>query len=58
MPNPDDEVDTDAQTGEKRKAEEFRPETVECGREILQDLSKGFTSWVEGREWLNMRLCV
>jgi hypothetical protein len=43
-------------TGEKRKAEgEQEPE---CGREIVEDLSRAFRSWVEGRQWLNMRLCV
>ena len=44
----------DAATGEKRKAAED-PE-VDCGREILEDLSRAFRTAVEGREWLNARL--
>lgn len=45
----------DAQTGDKRKAEDSE---IECGRDVLEDLSTAFRSWVEAREWLNMRLCV
>jgi hypothetical protein len=60
-PRPKEEeeaVDDELSLGDKRKAEEYRPETIECGREILQDLNRGFAGWVESREWLNMRLCV
>jgi nuclear cap-binding protein subunit 1 len=46
----------DAQVGDKRKAE--GEEEVECGKEVLEDLSRAFRGWVEGREWLNMRLAV
>ena len=45
--------------------DEDRPEqiktddvAVECGREVLDDLSRAFRTWVEDRQWLNMRLCV
>jgi nuclear cap-binding protein subunit 1 len=46
----------DAQVGEKRKA--GGEDEAECGRDVLEDLSRAFRGWVEGREWLNMRLCV
>nr|XP_018264090.1 uncharacterized protein I303_03968 [Kwoniella dejecticola CBS 10117]OBR86248.1 hypothetical protein I303_03968 [Kwoniella dejecticola CBS 10117] len=44
----------EAQLGDKRKAED--EENLECGREILEDLSRALRSWVEGREWQNVRL--
>jgi nuclear cap-binding protein subunit 1 len=49
-------VEVEAQVGDKRKAE--GEEEVECGKEVLEDLSRAFRGWVEGREWLNMRLAV
>jgi hypothetical protein len=42
--------------GEKRKAD--RSEEPDCAREILEDMSRQFRSWVQEREWLNMRLGV
>lgn len=51
-----EEDERDTATGEKRKASDS--DDVECGLEVLEDLSRGLRSWVEGREWLNMRLCV
>jgi nuclear cap-binding protein subunit 1 len=45
-----EEVEVDAQVGDKRKAE--------GEEEVLEDLSRAFRGWVEGREWLNMRLAV
>lgn len=47
------EDETDAQTGEKRKAE---VDDTECGREILEDLGRSFRNAVEAREWLSARL--
>lgn len=48
--------DVDAQVGEKRKAE--GDDDVDPTRDILNDLNRAFRNWVEGREWLNMRLAV
>ena len=49
----------DPQVGEKRKAVDRGEEVeVEYGREVLEELSRAFRGWVEGREWLNVRLCV
>lgn len=48
--------ETDAQVGEKRKAE--GDDDVDPTRDILNDLNRAFRNWVEGREWLNMRLAV
>ena len=53
-PLPEDNME-DAQVGDKRKAEE---KVDECGLEVLEDLSRAFRTWVEDRQWLNMRLCV
>lgn len=47
----------EAKVGQKRKAENGSEE-VDCSSEILEDLVKAFKTWVQGREWLNMRLCV
>jgi len=46
----------DAQTGEKRKAEDDGE--LDCGRDVLENLSIAYRTWVEGREWLNVRQCV
>lgn len=46
----------DAQTGEKRKAEDDNE--ADCGREVLEELGRSFRASVEGREWLNARLLV
>jgi hypothetical protein len=46
----------DAQTGEKRKAED--DSELDCGRDVLENLSIAYRTWVEGREWLNVRQCV
>lgn len=51
MDNQQEEVEV----GTKRKMED---EEVECGREVVEDLSRAFRNWVEDRQWLNMRLCV
>ncbi|ORX39663.1 MIF4G like-domain-containing protein [Kockovaella imperatae] len=53
--NRTDGNDEDHHTGEKRKAESGEPE---YGREVLEDLSQAFRTWVEGREWLSMRCCI
>ena len=47
--------DDDAEIGDKRKAEEGMEE---CGLEVIEDLNRAFRTWVEDRQWLNMRLCV
>jgi hypothetical protein len=49
-------VDAEPKVGEKRKADSG--EEPDCAREILEDMSRAFRGWVEGREWLNMRLGV
>jgi nuclear cap-binding protein subunit 1 len=46
----------DTQTGEKRKAEDDGE--LDCGRDVLENLSIAYRTWVEGREWLNVRQCV
>jgi nuclear cap-binding protein subunit 1 len=46
----------DAQTGEKRKALDEGNE--DCGKEVLENLNIAFRTWVEGREWSNVRQCV
>lgn len=46
----------DAQTGEKRKAEDDGD--LDCGKDVLENLSIAYRTWVEGREWLNVRQCV
>jgi nuclear cap-binding protein subunit 1 len=46
----------DAHTGEKRKAED--DSELDCGRDVLENLSIAYRTWVEGREWLNVRQCV
>jgi nuclear cap-binding protein subunit 1 len=46
----------DTQTGEKRKAED--DSELDCGRDVLENLSIAYRTWVEGREWLNVRQCV
>ena len=46
----------DAQTGEKRKAED--DSELDCGKDVLENLSIAYRTWVEGREWLNVRQCV
>jgi nuclear cap-binding protein subunit 1 len=46
----------DAQTGEKRKAEDDGE--LDCGKDVLENLSIAYRTWVEGREWLNVRQCV
>ncbi|EIW70239.1 hypothetical protein TREMEDRAFT_43823 [Tremella mesenterica DSM 1558] len=48
-----DPIDEDVKVGEKRKASDDGPDH---GREIIQDLTQAFRIWVEGRQWLNMRL--
>lgn len=48
--------EVEAQVGEKRKAD--HGEEPDCGREVLEDMSRALRGWVEGREWLHMRLCV
>jgi nuclear cap-binding protein subunit 1 len=53
---PEEEAEVEAQVGEKRKADEG--ETVECGRDVIEDLQKSLKRWVEDREWINVRLCV
>lgn len=55
-PEMKEEDDVEAQIGEKRKAEEEAE--ADCGREVLEDLNIAFRSWVEGRQWLNVRQCV
>lgn len=56
--------DEEDELGRKRKAEDQggrdggEAGVVECGREVLDDLSKAFRGWVEDRQWLNMRLTV
>lgn len=47
---------SDAQVGDKRKAE--GDDNADPARDILADLNRAFKGWVEGREWLNMRLAV
>jgi nuclear cap-binding protein subunit 1 len=46
----------DTQTGEKRKAED--DSELDCGKDVLENLSIAYRTWVEGREWLNVRQCV
>ena len=46
----------DSQTGEKRRAEDDGE--ADCGRDVLENLSIAYRTWVEGREWLNVRQCV
>lgn len=47
----------DAQVGDKRKAGNDQDE-VDPGKDVIEDLIRAFRSWVEGREWLHMRLTV
>ncbi|KAK8870013.1 hypothetical protein IAR55_000583 [Kwoniella newhampshirensis] len=49
--------DPEARLGDKRKAED-EAEDVDLSREVLEDLSRAFRGWVEGREWQNVRLCL
>lgn len=44
-------------TGQKRKAGNDQDD-VDPGKDIIDDLIRAFRSWVEGREWLHMRLTV
>ena len=46
----------DAQTGDKRKADDDGE--ADCGRDVLENLSIAYRTWVEGREWMNVRQCV
>lgn len=49
-------ADSEPKVGEKRKADSS--EEPDCAREVLEDMCRAFRGWVEGREWLNMRLGV
>jgi len=46
----------DAQAGDKRKADDDGE--ADCGRDVLENLSIAYRTWVEGREWMNVRQCV
>lgn len=51
-----EEEDVEAQIGEKRRAEDEGE--ADFGREVLGNLNVAFRTWVEGRQWLNVRQCV
>ncbi len=53
-----DDIAEEPQVGEKRKAPDGADVEPEYGREVLEDLNRAFQGWVEGREWMNVRLCV
>ncbi|ORY25746.1 MIF4G like-domain-containing protein [Naematelia encephala] len=56
-PKDDEEIVTDeTQTGEKRKAVDEAGQ--ECGKDVLEDLRRAFRGWVEGRQWIEVRLCL
>ncbi|WWD15707.1 hypothetical protein CI109_100129 [Kwoniella shandongensis] len=49
------EQDQDIKPGEKRKADD-EVDDVDFSKEVLEDLSRAFRGWLEGREWQNVRL--
>ena len=54
--NGDPGEDDEAATGDKRKAS--GSDDVDPGKDIMEDLVRAFRNWVDGREWLHMRLTV